>query len=225
MRHKKKGRYLNRTRSHRRWLLSNLITSLFLHERIRTTTPKAKEARPLAEKLITFAKRGDLHARRQVLRIIRDKDVVAKLFTSLSERFKDRPGGYTRIVRMGFRNGDNAPMAILELMPEELDKKSGAGKKRRSRRPKKKVEAADKPVMEQAVEEITEESPVEAEKQASPEAAAEDQTAESSEQDAVAGDSPAESDTAVEEQASPEDAEEEKPADEEKREEEQKKEE
>ena len=79
MRHKKKGRALNRTRSHRKWLLSNLITSLFLHEKIRTTIAKAKEARPLAEKLITFARRGDLHARRQVLKIVRDKDVVKKL--------------------------------------------------------------------------------------------------------------------------------------------------
>ncbi|MBN2287988.1 MAG: 50S ribosomal protein L17 [Candidatus Glassbacteria bacterium] len=152
MRHKKKGRSLNRTRSHRNWLLSNLITSLFHHERIRTTTAKAKEARPLAEKLITFAKRGDLHARRRVLKIVRDKDVVAKLFTSLSDRFKDRPGGYTRIIRMGYRNGDNAPMAMFELMPEEVVKKSG-GKKRRSRRPKKKAEAAEQPPVEQAAAE------------------------------------------------------------------------
>jgi large subunit ribosomal protein L17 len=152
MRHKKKVRSLNRTRSHRRWLLSNLITSLFVHERISTTTAKAKEARPLAEKLITFAKRGDLHARRQVLKIIRDKEVVAKLFTSLSERFKDRPGGYTRIVKIGYRHGDNAPMAMFELMPEEVKKKSG-GKKRRSRRPKKEAEAAEKPPEQPVAEE------------------------------------------------------------------------
>ena len=159
MRHKKKGKALNRTCSHRRWLLSNLITSLFLHERIRTTTAKAKQARPLAEKLITFAKRGDLHARRQVLKIVRDKTVVAKLFTSLSERFKDRPGGYTRIVRIGYRHGDNAPMAMIELMPEEVRSKSG-GKKRRSRRPKKKAKAAETPPVEQeAAEEVTEETP------------------------------------------------------------------
>lgn len=162
MRHKKKGRSLNRTRSHRRWLLSNLITSLFVHERIRTTTAKAKEARPLAEKLITFAKRGDLHARRQVLKVIRDKEVVAKLFTSLSERFRDRPGGYTRIIKMGYRHGDNAPMAMFELMPEEVKKKAG-GKKRRSRRPKKIAEAAETlPVEQEAAEEATEETlPVE----------------------------------------------------------------
>jgi len=167
MRHKKKGSSLNRTRSHRRWLFSNLITSLFLHERIRTTTAKAKQARPLAEKLITFAKRGDLHARRQVLKIIRDKEVVTKLFTSLSDRFKDRPGGYTRIVKMGNRHGDNAPMALFELMPEELVKKPGS-KKRRSRRPKKKVEAAEKPAVEEAAAEesaITTEEPTEAGRQ------------------------------------------------------------
>jgi large subunit ribosomal protein L17 len=205
MRHKKKGRYLNRTRSHRRWLLSNLITSLFLHERIRTTTPKAKEARPLAEKMITFAKRGDLHARRQVLRIVRDKDVVAKLFTSLSERFKDRPGGYTRIVKMGFRHGDNAPMAMLELMPEEVVKKSGGGKKRRSRRPKKTVETADKPVVEQAAEEVAVESPVEKEEQTPPDTATGDVPAESSDED-VAKDSAVEPGAAVEEQVSTEDA-------------------
>ncbi len=159
MRHKKKGKALNRTRSHRRWLLSNLITGLFLHERIRTTTAKAKQTRPLAEKLITFAKRGDLHARRQVLKIVRDKSVVAKLFTSLSERFKDRPGGYTRIVRIGYRLGDNAPMAMIELMPEEEARKSG-GKKRRSRRPKKKAKAAETlPVEQEAAEEAAGETP------------------------------------------------------------------
>jgi len=140
MRHKKKGRALNRTRSHRKMLLSNLITSLFLHEKIRTTIAKAKEARPLAEKMITFAKRGDLHARRQVLKVIRDKEVVRKLFDTLGSRYKDRPGGYTRIVRLGNRLGDNAPMALLELMPEQLQKKSGA--KKRRRRPKKKAEEA-----------------------------------------------------------------------------------
>ena len=132
MRHRKKGRALNRSQSHRKWLLSNLITSLFLHEKIRTTIAKAKEARPLAEKLITFAKRGDLHARRQVLRFIHDKEVVVKLFEKLGLRFKDRPGGYTRILKLGSRVGDNAPMALLELMPDEESSKSGAKKRRKS---------------------------------------------------------------------------------------------
>jgi large subunit ribosomal protein L17 len=136
MRHRKKGSTLNRTQSHRKALLCNMVTSLFQHERIRTTVAKAKEARPLAEKLITFAKRGDLHARRQVLKIVRDKEVVRKLFSALGERFKNRPGGYTRILRMDNRLGDNAPMVLFELMPEDL-KKAGGGK-RRTRRPKKK---------------------------------------------------------------------------------------
>ncbi len=141
MRHKKKGRALNRTRSHRKWLLSNLITSLFVHEKIITTTAKAKQARPLAEKIITFARRGDLHARRQVLRFIRDKEVVRKLFETLGARFKDRPGGYTRIIKIGSRAGDNAPMALLELIPEEESRKSGARKRRRRGR-KKEAEPA-----------------------------------------------------------------------------------
>ncbi|HLA40643.1 MAG TPA: 50S ribosomal protein L17 [Candidatus Glassbacteria bacterium] len=145
MRHKKKGRALNRTQSHRRSLLSNLITSLFQHERIRTTTAKAKEARPLAEKLITFAKRGDLHARRQVLRFIHDKEVVVKLFDKISARFKDRPGGYTRVLKLGNRYGDNADMAFLELVQEEAAAKE-AGKRRR--RSKKKPAAAAAPAQE-----------------------------------------------------------------------------
>jgi large subunit ribosomal protein L17 len=161
MRHKKKGRALNRTRSHRKWLLSNLITSLFIHEKIITTTAKAKQARPLAEKMITFARRGDLHARRQVLRFIRDKEVVRKLFETLGARFKDRPGGYTRIIKIGSRAGDNAPMALLELIPEEESRKSGARKRRRRGR-KKEAEPARATAQESeeaAEESLTEESP------------------------------------------------------------------
>ena len=148
-------------------MLRNMATSLFKHERVETTEAKAKELRPFAERLITLARRGDLHARRQVLRIIRDKEVVAKLFTSLSDRFKDRPGGYTRILKMGFRHGDNAPMAMFELMPEDLEKKPGS-KKRRSRRPKKKDEAVEKPAVEEAAAEesaISTEEPSEADSQ------------------------------------------------------------
>lgn len=140
MRHMKKGRALNRSQSHRRWMLSNMVTSLFQHERIETTVAKAKEARPLAEKLITFAKRGDLHARRLVLRIVRDKEVVDKLFGSLGDRYRNRPGGYTRILRLGNRLGDNAPMVIFELVKEET-KKTG-GRRRRGRK-KKETPAAE----------------------------------------------------------------------------------
>jgi large subunit ribosomal protein L17 len=97
-------------------MLANLATSLFEHERITTTEAKAKRLRPLAERLITFAKRGDLHARRQVLSVIRDKDVVHKLFAEIGPKFVERPGGYTRIIKTGPRKGDNAPMAIIELV-------------------------------------------------------------------------------------------------------------
>jgi large subunit ribosomal protein L17 len=97
-------------------MLANLATSLFEHERITTTEAKAKRLRPLAERLITFAKRGDLHARRQVLSVIRDKDVVHKLFAEIGPKFAERPGGYTRILKTGPRKGDNAPMAIIELV-------------------------------------------------------------------------------------------------------------
>jgi large subunit ribosomal protein L17 len=99
-------------------MLANLATSLFEHDRITTTEAKAKRLRPLAERLITFAKRGDLHARRQVMTVIRDKDVVHKLFAEIGPRFATRPGGYTRIVKTGPRKGDNAPMAVIELVEE-----------------------------------------------------------------------------------------------------------
>jgi large subunit ribosomal protein L17 len=99
-------------------MLANLATSLFEHDRITTTEAKAKRLRPLAERLITFAKRGDLHARRQVMTVIRDKDIVHKLFAEIGPRFATRPGGYTRIIKTGPRKGDNAPMAVIELVEE-----------------------------------------------------------------------------------------------------------
>jgi large subunit ribosomal protein L17 len=116
MRHRKSGRKLGRTSSHREAMFRNMITSLFEHERIVTTTPKAKEARCIADKMITLAKKGDLHARRQALSYIRSKDIVAKLFEVIHLKFTDRNGGYTRIVQTGIRRGDAAPMAILELV-------------------------------------------------------------------------------------------------------------
>lgn len=116
MRHRKSGRKLGRTSSHREAMFRNMITSLFEHERIVTTTPKAKEARRIADKMITLAKKGDLHARRQALSYIRSKDIVAKLFEVIHLKFTDRNGGYTRIVQTGIRRGDAAPMAILELV-------------------------------------------------------------------------------------------------------------
>ncbi len=123
MRHKKAGRRLGRTTPHRKAMMRNMVTSLLEHERIVTTTPKAKELRKLADQMITLAKRGDLHARRQALAVIRDKRVVDKLFSQLRDEYMDRNGGYTRILRTGNRNGDAAAMAIIELVnyTEETD--------------------------------------------------------------------------------------------------------
>ena len=116
MRHGKKIAKLGRTASHRKAMLSNMMTSLFENERITTTQIRAKELRRTAEKVITFAKKGDLHARRQVLRVIADKQIVSKLFDELGPRYKSRNGGYTRVVKMGPRRGDGAFMSIIELV-------------------------------------------------------------------------------------------------------------
>ncbi len=116
MRHRHKGRALSRTASHKKATLRNLATSLFLHERIETTTAKAKELRPFAEKLITLGKRGDLHARRLAGRLIADRGVLGKLFDDIGPRFTERPGGYTRILKLGNRRGDAAEMALIELV-------------------------------------------------------------------------------------------------------------
>jgi large subunit ribosomal protein L17 len=124
VRHLKSGRRLARTTEHRQAMLRNLITQLLEHERVQTTQAKAKEARQWAEKIITLAKRGDLHARRQTLRVVRTKKAMVKLFGDLKERYQERPGGYTRIIPLGFRVGDGAPISLLELVgrPEKLPK-------------------------------------------------------------------------------------------------------
>jgi len=122
MRHRKAGRKLGRTSSHRKAMMRNLVTSLFKYEKITTTDAKAKELRSLAEKMITLGKRGTLHARRQALSVIRDRDVTAKVFDELSARYRERTGGYTRIIKTGNRVGDNAPLSVIELIPES-DKK------------------------------------------------------------------------------------------------------
>ena len=116
MRHRKKGRKLQRTASHRRAMLRNMATSLFRHERIETTTAKAKELRPYAERLITLARRGDLHARRLVARKIQDREGLGKLFDEISSRYAERPGGYTRILKLGNRKGDAAEISLIELV-------------------------------------------------------------------------------------------------------------
>ena len=118
MRHRAKGRQLSRTSSHRRALLNNMAASLFAHGRVITTEAKAKELRPFAEKLITLARRGDLHARRLVERRIKDRDTLGKLFSEIGPRFAARPGGYTRILKMGHRPGDGADIARIELLSE-----------------------------------------------------------------------------------------------------------
>lgn len=116
MRHRKKGRNLSRTASHKKATMRNMATALFRHERIETTTAKAKELRPYAERLITLARRGDLHARRLVGRRIQDRDVLGKLFDDIGPHFEARPGGYTRILKLGHRKGDAADMALIELV-------------------------------------------------------------------------------------------------------------
>ncbi|CAN5807889.1 hypothetical protein BH24GEM1_BH24GEM1_26120 [soil metagenome] len=118
MRHRAKGRQLSRTSTHKRAMLNNMAASLFEHGRIVTTEAKAKELRPFAEKLITLARRGDLHAQRLVERRIKDRDTLGKLFTEIGPRFAARPGGYTRILKLGHRPGDGADVARIELLSE-----------------------------------------------------------------------------------------------------------
>ncbi|MBW2579902.1 MAG: 50S ribosomal protein L17 [Deltaproteobacteria bacterium] len=148
MRHGKSGRKLNRSSSHRLAMFRNMVTSLLDHERIYTTHAKAKELRRWADWMITLGKRGDLHARRQALQVIRDKSVVHKLFTDLAQRYQARSGGYTRTVKVGFRVGDGAPLSLIELMTGETVKK-----KKVKRKPRKAVEAAPPAVEEAVVEE------------------------------------------------------------------------
>jgi large subunit ribosomal protein L17 len=119
MRHRNAGRKLNRTASHRSALFSSLAVALIKHEQIVTTLPKAKDLRRVADRLITLAKKGNLHARRLAMSRIRDEAMVAKLFGTLGPRYADRPGGYTRVLRAGFRYGDSAPMAVIELVDRD----------------------------------------------------------------------------------------------------------
>ncbi|MDT5079187.1 MAG: large subunit ribosomal protein [Mycobacterium sp.] len=169
-----KGPRLGGSSSHQKALLANLATSLFEHGRIKTTEPKARALRPYAEKLITHAKKGTLHNRREVLKKIRDKDVVHVLFAEIGPFFADREGGYTRIIKVEARKGDNAPMAVIELVRE----KTVTSEADRARKAPKAAKAA--PVVEDAaVEETVEDAKVE------DEAIADAQTAEAEEVDAV----------------------------------------
>ena len=119
MRHAMKGRKFSRKSGHRKAMFSNLANALIKHEQISTTLPKAKDLRPVVEKLVTLAKRGDLHARRQVLSVLKDATLTNKLFSALADRYKTRAGGYTRVLKAGFRYGDNAPMAIIEFVDRD----------------------------------------------------------------------------------------------------------
>ncbi|MCD6451190.1 MAG: 50S ribosomal protein L17 [Acidobacteria bacterium] len=138
MRHRVARRKLGRTTAHRMAMLRNLVTSLFEHERILTTVAKAKEARSIAEKMITLAKRDDLHSRRLALRFVRKKEVVAKLFDTIAPRFAERNGGYTRILRAEPRKGDRAEMAVLEILGSNWKEKLEEKKKKREEKEKKK---------------------------------------------------------------------------------------
>ncbi len=166
-----KGPRLGGGPAHERLLLANLAAALFTHKSIQTTETKAKRLRPLAERLITFAKRGDLHARRRVLGIISDKGVVHELFTEIAPLVADREGGYTRIVKTGYRKGDNAPMAVIELVLDPVSKKPASSKKSAARadtKPAAKTDAKptakaakkdDAIVADEAVESIEVEMP------------------------------------------------------------------
>jgi large subunit ribosomal protein L17 len=206
-----KGPRLGGGAAHERLMLANLATALFTHGRIQTTETKAKRLRPLAERMVTFAKRGDLHARRRVMTVIRDKSAVHKLFMEIAPQVDKREGGYTRIVKTGYRKGDNAPMAVIELVLEPVNPKP----KTKKAKPEAEKPAA-KPVVVDEVEETTEapeaieettetvEAPVE-ETDAAAEAPAEEVPAEEpAAEEPVAEEAPA--DEAVAEDAPAEDA-------------------
>ena len=174
MRHRRDTLKLGRTSSHRKAMFRNMVTSLFKYDRIQTTDVKAKELRRWADKLVTLAKRGDLHARRMALSIIRERDVVQKLFDEAGQRFSATSGGYTRIVKVGRRPGDAAPVSIIELVSKPLEEK------KKAKKPKKTT--AEKPV---AVEEpkaaAKEETPSDSVVEAAPEASASETVSETEE--------------------------------------------
>jgi large subunit ribosomal protein L17 len=201
-----KGKRLGAGPAHERAMLGNLATSLFEHGRITTTETKARRLRPFAERLITKAKRGDLHARRQVMRVIHDKSVVHVLFTEIGPRFQTRPGGYTRITKVGPRPGDNAPMAVIELVEELVASSDGSAEKGETRAAAAPAPAApaaeeqEAEAEEAAAEEAATEEP--AEEVSTDEAATEEGAAEETADDATtaAADESAEKDSSDEQQ-------------------------
>ena len=195
-----KGPRLGGGPSHERLMLRNMATSLFLHGRIETTETKAKRLRPLAERLVTFAKRGDLASRRRVLAQLLDKTAVHKLFTEVAPLVADRPGGYTRITKLGFRKGDNAPIAVIELVLEPVSPKAV------NKKPKieNAVKASAAPVVEEVVEEAVAEEVAEVVEEAPAAEAAEVAVAE--EAPAVEEEAPAAEEAPVAEEAPAEEA-------------------
>jgi len=171
----KKGPRLGGSPAHQRLIVANLATQLFEHGRITTTETKARVLRPVAEKLITKAKRGDLHNRREVLKTVRDKSVVHELFTEIAPRFAERPGGYTRITKIGPRKGDNAPMAVIELVTEAYEPKAPAKKAAAKKAPAKKAAAVEEAPADETTDEATE-APAEETPEAPADEAADDST-------------------------------------------------
>lgn len=162
MRHNNSGKRLGRNTSHRKAMLRNMVTSLFEHEKLTTTDARAKALRPMAEKLITLAKRGDLHARRLATEVVRDRKTVAKLFERIAPRYAERPGGYLRIVKLGHRLGDNAPLSLITLVEDEYAPKAkkkapkAAAPKKAAPAPAKVEEPAVEPAAEAAAEPVAE---------------------------------------------------------------------
>ena len=220
-----KGPRLGGGAAHERLMLANLATALFTHGRIQTTETKAKRLRPLAERMVTFAKRGDLHARRRVMTVIRDKSAVHKLFMEIAPQVDKREGGYTRIVKTGYRKGDNAPMAVIELVLEPVNPKP----KTKKAKPEAEKPAAKPVVVDEveetieapeAIEETTEtvEAPVEATDAASEETPAEEAPADEVPAEEPTAEEPAAEEAPAEESPADEAAAEDAPAEDEKKE-------
>ena len=191
MRHQRTGKKLGRDASHRKALYANLAGQLIEHGRIRTTVTKAKAVKPLAERMITLGRRGDLHARRQATAVLRSRDVVHRLFADVAPRFKDRPGGYARIVKIGPRPGDSAEMAYLELIDEEYVAQQRAERATAVAEP----EEAEEPVAEAEEAEAEADEEAEAEAEAEPEAADEPEAEAEADEPAAEAEPPAEDET------------------------------
>lgn len=187
-----KGPRLGGGPAHERLMLANMSVSLFTHKSIKTTETKAKRLRPVAERLITFAKRGDLHARRRALAILRNKEAVHILFAEIAPLVAEREGGYTRITKLGYRKGDNAPLAQIELVLEPVNKKPAKAKPAKAEAPKAAAPVAAEVVEEVVVDEVTEEVVVDAAGEAEVEAVVEETVAEVVEEAPAADEAPEE---------------------------------